>query len=71
VSPGFLYHIRAYGIEWRNIFHDDTDRDEFISRLPHPVSLAPDIGTGAVFLEALKISFTYAVENLSGYGFGK
>jgi hypothetical protein len=71
VSPGFLYHIIAYGIEWRNIFHDDTDRDEFISRLPHPVSLPPDIGTGTVFLEALKVILTCAVENPSEYGFGK
>ena len=32
-APGALHHIVARGIERRSIFEDDTDRDNFISRL--------------------------------------
>jgi REP element-mobilizing transposase RayT len=32
-APGALHHIICRGIERRKIFSDDTDRDEFISRL--------------------------------------
>jgi hypothetical protein len=35
------------------------------------VRYVPYYYTGTVFLEALKVILTYAVENLSGYGFGK
>ncbi|MFC1886155.1 transposase [Thermodesulfobacteriota bacterium] len=32
-APGALHHIIARGIERRSIFNDDTDRDNFLSRL--------------------------------------
>ncbi|RPJ13265.1 MAG: transposase [Desulfobacteraceae bacterium] len=32
-TPGALHHIICRGIEQRNIFEDDTDRDNFIKRL--------------------------------------
>ena len=31
--PGALHHIIVKGIEGREIFHDDTDRDRFLNRL--------------------------------------
>ena len=32
-APGALYHIIARGIERRNIFYDEKDRDDFLHRL--------------------------------------
>jgi len=32
-TPGALHHIICRGIEQRNIFEDDTDRDNFVKRL--------------------------------------
>jgi REP element-mobilizing transposase RayT len=32
-APGALHHIICRGIERRQIFHDNADRDKFISRL--------------------------------------
>ncbi|MHB1361407.1 MAG: transposase [Thermoleophilia bacterium] len=32
-EEGYLYHVIARGIERRNIFHDDADRDFFLSRM--------------------------------------
>jgi REP element-mobilizing transposase RayT len=32
-APGALQHIIARGIERRKIFFDDTDRDDFLTRL--------------------------------------
>ena len=32
---GFLHYIMAFGIERRNILHDDTDRDEDVRRITH------------------------------------
>lgn len=32
-APGVLHHIIIRGIERRNIFKDDKDRDDFIDRL--------------------------------------
>ena len=33
VALGVLHHIMVRGIERRNIFRDDTDREEFLGRL--------------------------------------
>ncbi len=32
-APGALHHIMVRGIEKRNIFYDDFDRDTFVDRL--------------------------------------
>jgi REP-associated tyrosine transposase len=32
-APGVLHHVIGRGIEHRDIFTDDIDRDDFISRL--------------------------------------
>ena len=32
-SPGLLHHVRFCGVERRDIFLDDLDREEFCSRL--------------------------------------
>jgi putative transposase len=32
-APGVLHHVMIRGIERRNIFYDDNDRDDFIERL--------------------------------------
>jgi REP element-mobilizing transposase RayT len=32
-APGLLHHVMIRGIEGRNIFWSDTDRDDFINRL--------------------------------------
>lgn len=32
-APGVMHHIMIRGIERRNIFRDDTDREEFLARL--------------------------------------
>jgi REP element-mobilizing transposase RayT len=32
-APGALHHVIVRGIDRRAIFRDDTDRDEFLSRL--------------------------------------
>ena len=32
-APGVLHHVMIRGIERRNIFHDDNDREDFIERL--------------------------------------
>lgn len=32
-APGAVHHIMARGIEWRKIFRNDDDRDEFLERL--------------------------------------
>ena len=32
-APGVLHHVMIRGIERRNIFYDDTDREDFIERL--------------------------------------
>ena len=32
-APGVLHHIMIHGIERRNIFRDNKDRDNFIERL--------------------------------------
>jgi len=39
-APGFLHHIIARGIDRKNIFKDNKDRDSFLERL------------GAIFAEA-------------------
>ena len=31
--PGLVYHVIARGIERRDIFKDDQDREKFVSRL--------------------------------------
>jgi len=49
----FLHHIMSYGIERRNIPHDDTDRDEFVRYLSHLGPFFTDIGTGTIFLEVM------------------
>ena len=57
VSPGFLHHIMAFGIERRNIIQDNTDRDKFVRRRPHlgPFFL---ISAQALFsLRLLRMSF--------------
>jgi len=33
MPPGAFHHITARGIERRNIFNDDQDRDYFVKRL--------------------------------------
>ena len=49
---GFFHPIMAFGIERRDTPHDDICRDKFSRRLSH---LGPffNIGTGAIFLEAM------------------
>ena len=32
-APGVVHHIMIRGIERRNIFRDDTDREECLARL--------------------------------------
>ena len=32
-ASGALHHIMVRGIEWRRIFSDDQDRDNFVKRL--------------------------------------
>src|SRR3989338_5518162 len=32
-APGTLHHVMGRGIERRKLFQDDTDRDDFVSRL--------------------------------------
>ncbi len=32
-APGVLHHVMIRGIERRNIFHDNNDREDFIERL--------------------------------------
>ncbi len=32
-TPGALHHIIARGIDRKNIFKDDKDRDDFLERL--------------------------------------
>ena len=32
-TPGLLHHVMVRGIERRNIFRDDEDRDQFIERM--------------------------------------
>ncbi|MBM3161812.1 MAG: hypothetical protein FJZ79_00415 [Chlorobi bacterium] len=42
-APGMLHHVMIRGIERRNIFLDDTDRAEFLSRMKRHVQAS---GTG-------------------------
>ena len=48
-APGALHHIMARGIEKRNIFYDDFDRDTFVDRL------------GAVIPETQTACFAWAL----------
>ena len=32
-APGALHHVIARGIDWRAIFEDDADREEFLKRV--------------------------------------
>ncbi len=41
-APGVLHHIMIRGIERRNIFQDDTDREDFLARL---ATLLPETQT--------------------------
>jgi putative transposase len=34
-APGAVHHIMARGIERRQIFRSDADRDDFVDRLSH------------------------------------
>ena len=63
VSPSFLHHIMAFGIERRNIPHDGIYRDEFVRYQSHlcPFFL---ISAQALFsLRFLRMSFWYEIEN--------
>ena len=48
-APGALHHIMVRGIEKRNIFHDDFDRDKFVDRL------------GAIITETQTACFAWAL----------
>ncbi len=41
-APGVVQHIMIRGIERRNIFRDDTDREDFLARL---ATLLPETQT--------------------------
>ena len=42
-APGALHHVMARGIERRNIFTDNADCDDFLSRVERLIHLAADL----------------------------
>jgi len=46
-QPGLLQHVIVRGIEKRDIFLDDEDRDDFVRRLPTLLLKTVNIGLGS------------------------